>query len=153
MRSCMLARWARRIARCAFDGLASPSLADFLVLQFFSYCFGSLLPDDLDIYLVELDINDEPYVRAFVVDVASSREADFVLLRSDLETLRDADALMRGLLQLPQEPAVIRVSVFQVIFEELARGVIANLVTSQYFDVPIIGCVPFRSECLLKCTD
>ncbi|BGO95547.1 formin-binding protein [Rhodotorula toruloides] len=85
--------------------------------KFFSYCFGSLLPDDLDIYLVELDINDEP----------------------DLETLRDADALMRGLLQLPQEPAVIRVSVFQVIFEELARGVIANLVTSQYFDVPIIG--------------
>ncbi|BGP41614.1 hypothetical protein JCM10449v2_005605 [Rhodotorula kratochvilovae] len=85
--------------------------------QFFSFCFGALVPDNLDIYLVELDINNEP----------------------GLETLRDDDALMRGLLQLPQEPAVIRVSAFQVIFDELARGVISSLVTSQYFDVPVIG--------------
>lgn len=47
---------------------------------------------------------------------------------------------MRGLLQLPQEPAVIRVSAFQVIFEELARGILSCLTTSQYFDVPVIGC-------------
>ncbi|GAA6054709.1 hypothetical protein JCM3770_000042 [Rhodotorula araucariae] len=85
--------------------------------QYFSFCFGAMVPDSLDIYLVELDINNEP----------------------GLETLRDDDALMRGLLQLPQEPAVIRVSAFQVIFDELARGVISSLVTSQYFDVPVIG--------------
>ncbi|GJN90430.1 hypothetical protein Rhopal_003441-T1 [Rhodotorula paludigena] len=84
---------------------------------FFSFCFGALVPDDLDLYLVELDINNEP----------------------GLETLRDDDALMRGLLQLPQEPAVIRISTFQIIFDELARGIISSLVTSQYFDVPVIG--------------
>jgi len=46
---------------------------------------------------------------------------------------------MRGLLQLPQEPAVIRVSAFTIIFGELARGAISSLITSQFFDIPVIG--------------
>ncbi|GAA5852466.1 hypothetical protein JCM9279_003458 [Rhodotorula babjevae] len=85
--------------------------------MFFSFCFGALVPEESDLFLVELDINNEPA----------------------LDTLRDDDALMRGLLQLPQEPAVIRVSAFQIIFEELARGILSCLTTSQYFDVPVIG--------------
>ncbi|GAA6054711.1 hypothetical protein JCM3770_000043 [Rhodotorula araucariae] len=85
--------------------------------RWFSYCAFGVVPRDLDLYLVELDINNSP----------------------SLETLRDDDALMRGLLQLPQEPAVIRVSVFTVIFDELARGAISALITSQFFDVPVIS--------------
>ncbi|BGP41615.1 hypothetical protein JCM10449v2_005606 [Rhodotorula kratochvilovae] len=85
--------------------------------RFFAYCFEAVVPKDLDLYLVELDINNSP----------------------SIETLRDDDALMRGLLQLPQEPAVIRVSVFTVIFDELARGAISALITSQFFDVPVIS--------------
>ncbi|GAA5852468.1 hypothetical protein JCM9279_003459 [Rhodotorula babjevae] len=85
--------------------------------RFFSYCFEAVVPKDLDLYLVELDVNNGP----------------------GPQTLRDDDALMRGLLQLPQEPAVIRVSAFTIIFPELARGAISSLVTSQFFDIPVIG--------------
>ncbi|GAA5954571.1 hypothetical protein JCM3765_003815 [Sporobolomyces pararoseus] len=85
--------------------------------RFFSYCYEAVVPRDLDLYIVELDINNEP----------------------GLETLRDDDALMRGLMQLPQQPAVIRVSAIAVIFDELARGSISNLITSEFFDVPVIG--------------
>ena len=46
---------------------------------------------------------------------------------------------MRGLLQLPQEPAVIRASAIAIIFEELARGAVSALITSEFFDVPVIG--------------
>ena len=49
------------------------------------------------------------------------------------------------MLQLPQEPADIRISAFQVIFEELARGILSCLTTSQYFDVPVIGYVESRT--------
>jgi hypothetical protein len=49
------------------------------------------------------------------------------------------DTLFRGLLGLPQEPAVIRVSVLALAFEDLARGLVSSLVMSNFFDVPIIS--------------
>ncbi|GAA5893861.1 hypothetical protein JCM5296_004621 [Sporobolomyces johnsonii] len=85
--------------------------------KFFSYCFEAVVPRDLDLYLVELDINNSP----------------------SEQTLHDDDALMRGLLELPQEPAVVRVAVFALIFEDLARGAMSTLITSQFFDVPVIS--------------
>ncbi|GAA5907311.1 SGNH/GDSL hydrolase family protein [Sporobolomyces salmoneus] len=85
--------------------------------RFFSYCYEAVVPTNLDLYIVELDINNNP----------------------GLETLRDDDALMRGLLQLPQQPAVIRVSAIAILFEELARGAVSTLITSEFFDVPVIG--------------
>lgn len=87
--------------------------------QFFSYCFGSVVSTDLDLYFVELDINN---------DVS-------------FDTMQEDDSLMRGLLGLPQQPAVIRLSVFALLFEELARGSTSSLSTSQFFDVPVISCV------------
>jgi len=109
--------------------------------RFFAYCFEAVVPRDLDIYIVELDINNGPYVLAFiptsergVTDVGAEFDG-----RSELETLRDDDSLMRGLLQLPQEPAVIRASAIAIIFEELARGAVSALITSEFFDVPVIG--------------
>lgn len=66
---------------------------------------------------------------------------------------------MRSLLQLPQQPAVgafllfsldknsatdassfahtVRVSVFALLFDEMAQGIVSDLVTSQFFDVPV----------------
>ncbi|GAA5821966.1 hypothetical protein JCM10212_004090 [Sporobolomyces blumeae] len=85
--------------------------------RFFSYCWEAVVPRNLDIYIVELDINNNP----------------------GLETLRDDDALMRGLLEQPNEPAVIRVSAIAILFDELARGSISTLITSEFFDVPVIG--------------
>ncbi|GAA5852242.1 hypothetical protein JCM8547_006710 [Rhodosporidiobolus lusitaniae] len=85
--------------------------------HFFAYCFPSLLPSDLDIYVLELDINNH----------------------AALDQLRDDDTLMRALLQLPQEPAVLRVSAFAVLFDELAQGIVSSLTTSAFFDIPVIG--------------
>ncbi|GAA5957119.1 hypothetical protein JCM21900_003103 [Sporobolomyces salmonicolor] len=85
--------------------------------KFFSYCFEAVVPRDLDLYLVELDINNSP----------------------SEQTLHDDDALMRGLLELPQEPAVVRVAVFALMFDDLARGAMSTLITSQFFDVPVIS--------------
>ncbi|KAM0746021.1 hypothetical protein T439DRAFT_330212 [Meredithblackwellia eburnea MCA 4105] len=85
--------------------------------NFFSYCYGTQVPTDLDLYIIELDINNIP------------REQTFV----------DDDALHRSLLSLPQEPAVMRVSVFSVAFLELARGYSSALALSHWHDIPIIG--------------
>ncbi|CEQ41506.1 SPOSA6832_03247 [Sporobolomyces salmonicolor] len=93
-----------------------PPTDDSLPRQFFSYCFEAVVPRDLDLYLVELDINNSP----------------------SEQTLHDDDALMRGLLELPQEPAVVRVAVFALMFDDLARGAMSTLITSQFFDVPVI---------------
>ncbi|KAK4699344.1 hypothetical protein P7C70_g6918, partial [Phenoliferia sp. Uapishka_3] len=84
---------------------------------FFSSCFGSTLPTDLDLYITELDINNE--------------HADI--------TFTEDDDLIRGLLDLPQAPAVMRVSVFTVIFREMTRGYTSTLVMSHWHDIPVIG--------------
>lgn len=108
--------------------------------QFFSYCFEAVVPKDLDLYLVELDVNNAPCVSSCGLTVRPVPDAYEHSRRCrGPQTLRDDDALMRGLLQLPQEPAVVRVSAFTVIFPELARGAISSLITSQHFDVPVIG--------------
>lgn len=60
-------------------------------------------------------------------------------VHSTVETMIHDDNLMRSLLDQPHEPAVIRVSVFQVMFDDLARGTLSSLLVSQYFDVPVIG--------------
>jgi len=55
------------------------------------------------------------------------------------KTYSEDDTLFRGLLGLPQQPAVIRISVFALLFPDLARGTVSTLLMSQYFDVPVIG--------------
>lgn len=36
--------------------------------RFFAYCFEAVVPRDLDLYIVELDINNNPYVSNWLVD-------------------------------------------------------------------------------------
>ncbi|KAG0656083.1 CRISPR-associated endonuclease/helicase Cas3 [Rhodotorula mucilaginosa] len=87
--------------------------------HFLSYCHQEFMPREapIDLYLVEVDINNDPTAETMIHD----------------------DNLMRSLLDQPHEPAVIRVSVFQVMFDDLARGTLSSLLVSQYFDVPVIG--------------
>ena len=40
--------------------------------RFFSYCYEAVVPSDLDLYIVELDINNEPYVTALSRDKGKS---------------------------------------------------------------------------------
>ncbi|KAK4700256.1 hypothetical protein P7C70_g5992, partial [Phenoliferia sp. Uapishka_3] len=85
--------------------------------EFFSYCFDNLVPTTSDIYFVELDINN----------------------RFEDAVYRHDDDLYRGLLQLAQKPAVVRVSVFAMLFENLQGGTPSALTMSNYFDIPMIG--------------
>ncbi|KAL8283847.1 hypothetical protein RQP46_005279 [Phenoliferia psychrophenolica] len=85
--------------------------------QFYSYCFESYVPPSADLYMIELDVNND--------------NAEY--------TFRHDDALYRGLLQLPHHPAVLRVSVPAMSFWELARGSPSGLLMSNYFDIPMIG--------------
>ncbi|GAA5869490.1 hypothetical protein JCM8547_001503 [Rhodosporidiobolus lusitaniae] len=91
--------------------------APAMTSKFFSYCHATLVPKDADLYLLELDINDE----------------------TTGETFSSIDALYRALLQLPSNPAVIRLSVLALSFDDMIRGTEAGLVNSQYFDVPVLS--------------
>ncbi|KAI5475802.1 capsular related protein, Esterase, SGNH hydrolase-type domain containing [Pseudohyphozyma bogoriensis] len=95
-----------------YDG-SSPGMNS----AFYSYCFETLLPRDLDMYIVELDINNEQKAETYGAD----------------------DALMRGLLGLPQEPAVMRVSVLALAFADFYRGTMSSIMMSNWFDVPVIS--------------
>lgn len=72
----------------------------------------------MDLYIIELDINNVP-TETFVAD----------------------DRLYRALLNLESKPAIIRASVFAVGFADLSQGLAASLSVSQHFDIPVISCV------------
>lgn len=80
----------------------------------------------MDLYIIELDINNAP-------------NQNFV----------SEDRLYRALLNLDSRPAIIRASVFALGFSDLSRGVAASLSVSQHFDVPVISYVVlFRNHAI-----
>lgn len=84
------------------------------------------------------DINNEMYVILNkVMRLERNLTAAFSARRKDA-TFNADDTLFRGLLSLPQEPAVMRVSVFALAFADMARGLTAGLMLSHFFDVPVI---------------
>ncbi|KAK4054103.1 hypothetical protein OIV83_001128 [Microbotryomycetes sp. JL201] len=85
--------------------------------DFYSFCFATAVPDDMDLYIVELDINN--------LNAPDTYKAD--------------DALFRALLDLPQQPAVVRTSFVATSFPDLVMGYASNLLLSTYFDVPVIS--------------
>ncbi|GAA5923449.1 hypothetical protein JCM3775_007543 [Rhodotorula graminis] len=96
-----------------FDGSA-PAMDS----AFYSYCYRAMVPEsDIDLWLIELDINND----------------------NSQETMRADDILMRSLLSQPNEPAVIRLSVLALLFDDMARGAVSTLLLSQFFDVPVIS--------------
>lgn len=76
-----------------------------------------MMPADLDLYIIEMDINNE----------------------SGYDTIVDDDTLFRELLGLPQEPAVIRAAVVATSFPSMMLGSVSGGLNSQWFDVPVIS--------------
>jgi hypothetical protein len=103
----MLERWERWTVECVFS-LLSSFLPWYKLTtnreQFFAYCFEALIPKEMDLFILELDINNRACALSLFF-LLSSEEADSNM-NSALDQLRDDDTLMRALLQLPQEPAV-----------------------------------------------
>lgn len=123
-----------------FDGSA-PAMDS----AFYSYCYKAMVPEpDIDLWLVELDINKCAPLDSdecpSCVDGPADAPCRFPSDNS-IDTMQADDILMRSLLSQPNEPAVIRLSVLALLFEDMARGAVSNLLLSQFFDVPVIRCV------------
>lgn len=58
------------------------------------------------------------------------------------KTIHDDDILYRAIISLPQQPAVIRASSVGLFANEMSRGAMSGIMQSQWFDVPVISCVP-----------
>ncbi|KZO90804.1 hypothetical protein CALVIDRAFT_489907 [Calocera viscosa TUFC12733] len=85
--------------------------------KYFSMCFPAHIPEDVDIVLLELSINDRR------IDDAEAWET-----------------LVRALLELPNKPAVISTSTFALQFSQgLGVGGDLHLGVAQYYDIPVIS--------------
>ena len=85
---------------------------------YFSYCLLEHIPQDVDLVFVELDINSNP--------------------RND-ESIDATEAVFRTILALPNEPAIIYLSVPALSFDDMVHGWIPSLTLSQWFDIPMIN--------------
>jgi hypothetical protein len=73
----MLEQWERWTVECVFCPFFPPSLlqADHDRAQFFAYCFEALIPKEMDLFILELDINNRACVLSLFF-LLSSEEAD-----------------------------------------------------------------------------
>ncbi|OCF34476.1 hypothetical protein I316_03991 [Kwoniella heveanensis BCC8398] len=85
--------------------------------DYFSLCFDEHIPDDVDLVLIELAINDE------------------LLLRN----MNSYEILVRALSDLPNKPAIINLQVFALMFPFIASGGDMHDGVAQYYDVPTIS--------------
>ncbi|KAL1406640.1 hypothetical protein Q8F55_008346 [Vanrija albida] len=85
--------------------------------DYFSMCFQEHIPTDVDLVIVELAINDQ----------------NFPIFQ------RPFELLLRGLQDLPSQPAVIYVQVLALPLHALVSGAVAQTGIAQYMDVPTIS--------------
>ncbi|KAK6903777.1 hypothetical protein I203_107283 [Kwoniella mangroviensis CBS 8507] len=85
--------------------------------DYFAMCFGHHIPEDVDLVLVDMAIND-----GFSEKGAESYET-----------------LLRHLLALPNRPAVINLQVFALMFQTIATGGDIHQGISSYYDVPTVS--------------
>ncbi|GFZ43067.1 hypothetical protein JCM24511_00785 [Saitozyma sp. JCM 24511] len=85
--------------------------------DYFSLCFKEHIPEDVDLVVIELAVNDEPQVY-----VQESYER-----------------LVRSLLDLPRKPAVLNLQVFQLMFSQILGGGDQHMGVAQYYDLPVIS--------------
>ncbi|WVF71803.1 hypothetical protein IAT40_006611 [Kwoniella sp. CBS 6097] len=85
--------------------------------DYFAMCYGHHIPEDVDLVLVDMAIND-----GFSLQGANSYEV-----------------LLRHLLELPNKPAVINLQVFALMFHTIATGGDIHQGISSYYDVPTVS--------------
>ncbi|WVO17581.1 hypothetical protein L204_105278 [Cryptococcus depauperatus] len=85
--------------------------------DYFSLCYGEHLPEDMDLVLIELAINDE------------------VLLRN----INSYELMVRSLLDLPNKPAVMNLQVFALKFNTVTNGGDMHQGVAQLYDLPTLS--------------
>lgn len=85
--------------------------------DYFSMCFQVHIPEDVDLVIIELSINDqriEPNAIAY-------------------------EWLLRGLLNLPKRPAILNIQIMALAFEAITLGGDLHTPIAQFYDTPIIN--------------
>ncbi|KAL7419164.1 hypothetical protein Q5752_006000 [Cryptotrichosporon argae] len=85
--------------------------------NYFSMCFAEHIPHDADLVLVELAINDQFALSSF----------------------ESYERLTRALLDLPNQPAVLDMHVFALMFDTVALGGDLHHSLAQYYDLPVVS--------------
>lgn len=85
--------------------------------NYFSMCFGEHIPEEADLILLELSINDD-------LQVAN---------------IKPYELLLRGLLDLPNQPAILSMHIFALMFSQIALGGEMQEGLTQYYDIPIVS--------------
>ncbi|GHJ84941.1 hypothetical protein NliqN6_1343 [Naganishia liquefaciens] len=83
---------------------------------YFATCFAEHMDEDVDLVMIELGVNDV----------------------QDITVQMEYELLLRGILALPNKPAIINLQTIGLIFDALSQGGDQQLGVSQYYDVPTI---------------
>ncbi|WWC72366.1 uncharacterized protein I206_106328 [Kwoniella pini CBS 10737] len=85
--------------------------------DYFSLCFSEHIPDEVDLVLIELGINDEALIR----------------------NMNTYELLVRGLFDMPNKPAVLNLQVFALMFQYISNGGDLHDGIAQFYDIPTVS--------------
>ncbi|KAJ9121924.1 hypothetical protein QFC24_004506 [Naganishia onofrii] len=85
--------------------------------EYFATCFAEHIPEDVDLVMVELAINDV-------------RHLDYQV---------EYEMLVRGILDLPNKPAIINLHTLGLLFDPITQGGDLHIGIAHYYDLPVIN--------------
>ncbi|WWC65459.1 uncharacterized protein I303_108077 [Kwoniella dejecticola CBS 10117] len=85
--------------------------------DYFSLCFNEHIPDEVDLVLIELGINDEALIR----------------------NMNTYELLARGLFDMPNKPAILNLQVFALMFQYIGNGGDLHDGVAQFYDIPTVS--------------
>ncbi|KAJ9096754.1 hypothetical protein QFC21_005024 [Naganishia friedmannii] len=85
--------------------------------QYFATCFAEHIPEDVDLVMIELAINDIRHLNSQV----------------------EYEMLVRGVLDLPNKPAIINLHTVGLMFDPITQGGDLHLGMAHYYDLPVIS--------------
>jgi lysophospholipase L1-like esterase len=94
--------------------------------SYFTYCYDKHIPNDLDIIFIEFSINDG--------SIYPTERGN-----GDPMITKNMELLVRNLLQMPTQPAIIFVSFFSFKVDYYFNGQEAHLSIANYYDIPYIS--------------
>ncbi|KAJ3798564.1 hypothetical protein GGU11DRAFT_723053 [Lentinula aff. detonsa] len=87
------------------------------VSQYMETCFREHIPEDVDLVIIELAINDQ--------------RLEFLA--------KGYENLIRAIFALPQQPAIINIQVMALMFPTITMGGDLHTAVAQYYDTPILS--------------
>ncbi|KAJ9106092.1 hypothetical protein QFC21_001232 [Naganishia friedmannii] len=99
--------------------------------NYFATCFAEHIPEDADLVLIELGSTRILVMGMMLTGLCTSD--------SDITVQKEYEELLRGLLALPNKPAVVSMELVGLVFNYLSTGADQHMGVSQYYDVPVVS--------------